>query len=105
MEEEELLRLRESRHRYITPGCISQLTRLSELPNWRNLFVSSKNGINGRNLMPSKSPKQHRLMEAVAHNPQFAKKVKIPQSVGKEFAAADAAKKTSKPAGKPSRTR
>jgi hypothetical protein len=39
--------------------------------------------------MPSKSAKQHRLMEAVAHNPAFAKKVGVPQSVGREFAAAD----------------
>jgi hypothetical protein len=39
--------------------------------------------------MPSKSPAQHRLMEAVAHSPKFAKKVGIPQKVGKEFAAAD----------------
>lgn len=39
--------------------------------------------------MPSKSPAQHRLMEAVAHNPEFAKKVGIPQKVGKEFAEAD----------------
>jgi hypothetical protein len=28
-------------------------------------------------------------MEAVANNPKFAKKVGIPQSVGKDFAAAD----------------
>ena len=39
--------------------------------------------------MPSKSPEQHRLMEAVAHSPEFAKKVGIPQKVGKEFAKAD----------------
>ena len=39
--------------------------------------------------VPSKSPAQHRLMEAVAHSPKFAKKVGIPTSVGKEFAAAD----------------
>lgn len=39
--------------------------------------------------MPSKSGKQHRLMEAVAHDPGFAKKAGIPQSVGKEFASAD----------------
>jgi hypothetical protein len=39
--------------------------------------------------MPSKSPAQHRLMLAVANNPEFAKKVKIPQKVGKDFAAAD----------------
>lgn len=42
--------------------------------------------------MPSKSPAQHRLMNAVAHNPDFAKKVGIPQSVGKEFSEADKAK-------------
>jgi len=43
--------------------------------------------------MPSKSPAQHRLMEAVAHDPSFAKKVGIPQKVGKDFAKADEAKK------------
>lgn len=43
--------------------------------------------------MPSSSKKQHRLMEAVAHSPEFAKKVKIPQSVGKEFAEADKGRK------------
>jgi len=32
-------------------------------------------------------------MRAVAHNPAFAAKVEIPQSVGKEFYAADQAKK------------
>jgi len=39
--------------------------------------------------MPSKSKKQHNLMEAVAHNKAFAKKVGIPQSVGKDFSEAD----------------
>jgi hypothetical protein len=39
--------------------------------------------------MPSKSEAQARLMAAVAHNPDFAKKVGVQQSVGKEFAAAD----------------
>jgi hypothetical protein len=43
--------------------------------------------------MPSKSKKQHNLMEAVAHSPAFAAKVGIPQSVGKDFAAADKGKK------------
>ena len=43
--------------------------------------------------MPSKSPSQHKLMEAVAHNPAFSKKVGIPQKVGKEFAKADEGKK------------
>lgn len=42
--------------------------------------------------MPSKTPSQHRLMEAVAHSPAFAKKVGIPQSVGKDFAKADKGK-------------
>lgn len=39
--------------------------------------------------MPSKSKKQARLMAAVAHNSKFAKKVGIPQSVGREFNDAD----------------
>lgn len=39
--------------------------------------------------MPSKSAKQARTMAAAAHNPQFAKKVGIPQKVAKEFNAAD----------------
>jgi hypothetical protein len=43
--------------------------------------------------MPSKSSSQHKLMQAVAHNPSFAKKVGIPQKVGKEFAKADEGKK------------
>jgi len=43
--------------------------------------------------MPSTSKKQHNLMEAVAHNATFAKKVGIPQSVGKDFSAADKGKK------------
>jgi hypothetical protein len=42
--------------------------------------------------MPSKSSSQHKLMEAVAHNPSFAKKVGIPQKVGKEFSRADKGK-------------
>ena len=35
--------------------------------------------------MPAKSKAQERLMQAVANNPKFAKKVGIPQKVGKEF--------------------
>lgn len=31
-------------------------------------------------------------MEAIAHSPSFAKKVGVPQSVGKDFAAADKGK-------------
>ena len=40
--------------------------------------------------MPSKSPAQARLFAAVAHNPAFAAKVGIPQSVGQDFNKADA---------------
>jgi hypothetical protein len=40
-------------------------------------------------MMPSKSKKQARTMQAAAHNPAFAKKVGIPTSVAKEFVAAD----------------
>jgi hypothetical protein len=43
--------------------------------------------------MPSTSKKQHNFMEAVANNPSFAKKVGVPQSVGKDFAEADKGKK------------
>ena len=39
--------------------------------------------------MPSVSKRQHNLMEAVAHNRGFAKKVGIPQKVGKHFHEAD----------------
>lgn len=43
--------------------------------------------------MPSKSPAQARLMNAVAHSPKFAKKVGIPQSVGQDFHEADKKKR------------
>ena len=39
--------------------------------------------------MPSTSKKQHNFMNAVAHSPAFAKKVGVPQSVGKDFSTAD----------------
>lgn len=35
--------------------------------------------------MPTVSKKQEKFMQAVAHNPAFAKKAGVPQSVGKEF--------------------
>lgn len=41
--------------------------------------------------MPSSSKSQHNFMEAIAHNPEFAKKAGVPQSVGKDFADADKA--------------
>ena len=43
--------------------------------------------------MPSTSKKQHNFMAAIANNPAFAKKVGIPQSVGKDFTDADKGKK------------
>ena len=46
--------------------------------------------------MPSKSKAQHNFMAAVANNPSFAKKVGVPQSVGKEFSNADKNRKFSK---------
>lgn len=46
--------------------------------------------------MPSSSKKQHNFMEAVAHNPAFAKKAGVPQSVGQEFSKADKSRKFSK---------
>jgi hypothetical protein len=43
--------------------------------------------------MPSTSKKQHNFMAAIANNPAFAKKVGVPQSVGKDFNNADKGKK------------
>ena len=43
--------------------------------------------------MPSKSQAQHNLMAMVAHDPQAAKRLGIPQSVGKDYVAADKGKK------------
>lgn len=41
--------------------------------------------------MPSVSRPQHNLMEGVAHNAAFAKRVGISQKVGRDFASADKA--------------
>ena len=46
--------------------------------------------------MPSTSKKQHNFMAAVANSPKFAKKVGVPQSVGKDFTTADKDRKFSK---------
>ena len=43
--------------------------------------------------MPSKSKAQHNFMAAIANNPSFAKKVGVPQSVGKDFNQADKSRK------------
>jgi hypothetical protein len=42
--------------------------------------------------MPSTSKKQHKFMAAIANSPSFAKKVGVPQSVGKDFNDADKGK-------------
>jgi len=42
--------------------------------------------------MPSISKAQHNFMAAVAHNPSFAKKAGVPQSVGQDFNKADKGK-------------
>ncbi len=46
--------------------------------------------------MPTTSKKQHNFMSAVAHSPEFAKKVGVPQSVGKDFSNADKSRKFAK---------
>ena len=46
--------------------------------------------------MPSSSKKQAHFMQAVAHSPEFAKKAGVPQSVGRDFAAADKGRKFAK---------
>lgn len=43
--------------------------------------------------MPSTSDKQRRFMAAAAHDPEFAKRNKIPMSVAKEYNQADKGKK------------
>ena len=40
-------------------------------------------------VMPSKSKKQAKFMQAAAHNPKFAKQAGVPTKVAKEFNAAD----------------
>lgn len=44
--------------------------------------------------MPSKSKAQANMMRAAAHNPTFAKKVGVPQSVAQEYAQADSKRGT-----------
>jgi hypothetical protein len=44
--------------------------------------------------MPAKSKEQFRLMQAVAHNPSFAKKVGIKPSVGSEYTKSNVGKKS-----------
>ena len=51
--------------------------------------------------MPSESGKQHRLMEAVAHDPEVAAKTGVPQKVAKEYVMADIGRKFSPKPKKP----
>ena len=44
-------------------------------------------------MMPSTSDKQRRFMAAAAHDPKFAERVGIPQSVAREYNQADKGKK------------
>ena len=46
--------------------------------------------------MPAKSKKQEKFMQAVANNPEFAKKVGVKQTVGKEFTKEKGMKKVKK---------
>jgi hypothetical protein len=46
--------------------------------------------------MPAESKKQEKFMQAVANNPEFAKKVGVKQSVGKEFTKEKDMKKVKK---------
>ena len=43
--------------------------------------------------MPSTSPKQAKTMRAAKHDPEFARRMGIPQKVAAEFVAADKKKK------------
>lgn len=53
--------------------------------------------------MPSKSPAQKRLMQAAAHNPEFASKVGVPVKVAKEFVSADKRSGSNRAPEKPSK--
>ena len=49
--------------------------------------------------MPATSSKQKKFMDAVAHNPAFAKKVGVPKAVGKEFSETSKGMKFGKGSG------
>ena len=49
--------------------------------------------------MPAESKKQEKFMQAVANNPEFAKKVGVKQTVGKEFTKEKGMKKVKKMMG------
>jgi hypothetical protein len=49
--------------------------------------------------MPAESKKQEKFMQAVANNPEFAKKVGVKQSIGQEFTKEKGMKKVKKMMG------
>lgn len=53
--------------------------------------------------MPSRSGKQHRMMAMVANDPDAAKRLGIPQRVGRDFTKADKGKTFGKGKRKPRR--
>ena len=53
----------------------------------RALVAKNSLNISWRYAVPAKTKKQLRFMQAVAHNKAFAKKVGVPQSVGKEMSS------------------
>ena len=55
--------------------------------------------------MPSTSAKQAKFMRAVANSPKFAKKVGVPQSVGKDYEMADKKRKKFSEGGRAERMR
>jgi hypothetical protein len=52
--------------------------------------------VDGEDIVPSTSKKQHNFMAAIAKNPAFAKKAGVPQSVGADFLKADTGRKFAK---------
>lgn len=50
---------------------------------------SASGAVFSETVIPSTSGPQHRLMEMVDHNPAAAKRLGIPQSVGRDFVEAD----------------
>jgi hypothetical protein len=72
---------------------------LTTLTNALTSLKQKLTSLFGGEMMPSTSKKQHNFMAAVAHNPAFAKKAGVPQSVGKDFSKADKGRKFSKGGG------
>ena len=89
-------------HEYTDQRSLTRDLKLDEppVPGYRDFPTAIARKIDfGQNTMPSKSPKQARLMAAAAHDPAFAKRAGVPQKVAKEFNQADAKAKAKK-AGK-----